>query len=138
MCPEHFDGLENYLNKIVVTNISDKSYHCVKSTRIRSIFWSVFSCIQTEYGEILRISPYSVRMRENTDQKKLRIWTHFTQCTRFLKKVNLAEDCHSASIFFRTLFWQFDHMIDCFWQKLQTQNSPKTRSLRGHVTMYFI
>ena len=23
---------------------------------------------------------YSVRMRENTDQKKLRIWTHFTQC----------------------------------------------------------
>ena len=25
------------------------------------------------------ISPYSVRMRENTDQKKLRIWTLFTQ-----------------------------------------------------------
>ena len=24
--------------------------------------------------------PYSVRMRENTDQKKLRIWTLFTQC----------------------------------------------------------
>ena len=32
-------------------------------------FWSVFSRIRTEYGEILRISPYSVRMRENTDQK---------------------------------------------------------------------
>ena len=28
----------------------------------------------------IRISPYSVRMRENTDQKKLRIWTLFTQC----------------------------------------------------------
>ena len=27
----------------------------------------------------LRITPYSVRMRENTDQKKLRIWTLFTQ-----------------------------------------------------------
>ena len=26
------------------------------------------------------ISPYSVRMRENTDQKKRRIWTLFTQC----------------------------------------------------------
>ena len=26
------------------------------------------------------IYPYSVRMRENTDQKKLRIWTLFTQC----------------------------------------------------------
>ena len=41
-------------------------------------FWSVFSRIRTEYGDILRISPYSVRMRENTDQKKLRIWTDFT------------------------------------------------------------
>ena len=26
---------------------------------------------------ILHISPYSVRMRENTDQKSLRIWTLF-------------------------------------------------------------
>ena len=32
-------------------------------------------------GPYLRsISPYSVQMRENTDQKKLRIWTLFTQC----------------------------------------------------------
>ena len=28
------------------------------------LFWSAFSRIWTEYGEILRISPYSVRMRE--------------------------------------------------------------------------
>ena len=32
------------------------------------LFWSAFSRIRTEYGEILRISPYSVRMRENADQ----------------------------------------------------------------------
>ena len=32
-------------------------------------FWSVFSCIWTEYGEILSISPYSVRMGENTGHK---------------------------------------------------------------------
>ena len=32
-------------------------------------FWSVFSRIRTEYGEIRSKSPYSVRMRENTDQK---------------------------------------------------------------------
>ena len=43
--------------------------HCVKSVQIRSLFWSVFSRIRTEYGEILRISQYSVRMQENTDQK---------------------------------------------------------------------
>ena len=33
------------------------------------ILWSVFSRIWTEYEEILRISSYSVRMRENTDQE---------------------------------------------------------------------
>ena len=30
------------------------------------------------FHETLRISPYSIRMRENTDQKKLRIRTLFT------------------------------------------------------------
>ena len=52
---------------------------CVKSVQIRSFFLSVFSRIRTEYGEIQSISPYSIQMRENTDQKKLRIWTLFTQ-----------------------------------------------------------
>ena len=32
------------------------------------LLWSAFSRIRTEYGEIFRISPYSVRMREITDQ----------------------------------------------------------------------
>ena len=32
------------------------------------LFWSLFSRIRTEYGEILPISSSSVRMRENTDQ----------------------------------------------------------------------
>ena len=54
--------------------------HCVKSDQIRSFFWSLFSCIRTEYGKILRISPYSARMRGITDQKKLRIWALFRQC----------------------------------------------------------
>ena len=55
--------------------------HCVKSVQIRRFFfWPIFSRIWTEYGEIRSdISPYSVRIRENTDQKKLRIWTLFTQ-----------------------------------------------------------
>ena len=26
--------------------------HCVKSVQIRSYFWSVFSCIRTEYGDL--------------------------------------------------------------------------------------
>ena len=36
--------------------------------RYLELFWVVFSSIQTKYGEILLISQYSVRMRENTDQ----------------------------------------------------------------------
>ena len=52
----------------------------MKTVQIRSFFWSVFSRIRTEYGDILCISPYSVRVRENTDQKNLHIWTLFTQC----------------------------------------------------------
>ena len=43
--------------------------HCMKSVQIRSYFWSVFSCILTEYGEIasLRIqSEYrKIRTRNN-------------------------------------------------------------------------
>ena len=32
------------------------------------LFWSAFYRIWTEYGEVLCISLYSVRMRENMDQ----------------------------------------------------------------------
>ena len=42
--------------------------HCVKSVQIRIFLWSVFS-------------PHSVRKRENTDQKKLRIWTLSVPCS---------------------------------------------------------
>ena len=53
--------------------------HCVNSFQIRSYFWSVFSCIWTKYGDLLRKSPYSVQIQENKDQKKLRIWPLFAQ-----------------------------------------------------------
>ena len=33
------------------------------------VFWFVFSRIWTKNGEILRVSPYSIQMQENTDQK---------------------------------------------------------------------
>ena len=35
------------------TDLATASYsHCVKSVQIRIFFWSVFSCIQSEYGKI--------------------------------------------------------------------------------------
>ena len=54
--------------------------HCMKSDKIRSYFWSAFSRIRTEYGEILRISPYLVQMRENVEQKKSE-FVHFSKKT---------------------------------------------------------
>ena len=33
---------------------------------------------------LVRIFTYSVRIRENTDQKKPRIWTLFTQCMSYM------------------------------------------------------
>ena len=56
-----------------------KHAHFVKSVQIWSFFWSVFSCIRTEYWDLRSKSPYSVWIQENTEQKKLRIWTLFTQ-----------------------------------------------------------
>ena len=62
------------------------SCHYVERVQIHKFLWSVFSRIWTEYEEIFCISPYSVRMRKNTEQGKLRIWTLFTQSvfTRFM------------------------------------------------------
>ena len=36
--------------------------------------------IWTKYGDLRSKSPYSVQILENTDQKKLCIWTLFAQC----------------------------------------------------------
>ena len=65
------------MNKCWKFRGNNSTDHYVKSIQIWSFFWSVFSRIRTEYGEIRIISPYSVWMRENTDQKKLCIWTLF-------------------------------------------------------------
>ena len=78
-----FSNIPNVSNmKILIT-------HCVKSVQIRSYFWSVFSHIRTEYGVIRSISPYSVLMQENTDQKELRIWTLLKQWIAISANINL-------------------------------------------------
>ena len=43
------------------------------------LFWSVFSCIRTEYGEILRIASYSVGILGKCGPEELWIRTLFTQ-----------------------------------------------------------
>ena len=47
--------------------------------------WSLFSRIWTEYGEMRSISPYSLRMRENTDQK-ISKYGYFSRSAEFIWK----------------------------------------------------
>ena len=52
-------------------------------------FLSAFSRFLTEYGEILRISPYSVGMQENADQKNSEyghFWYFMEESNEFLDK----------------------------------------------------
>ena len=66
---------------------------------IACFFWSVFSCIQTEYGELWIKSQHSVQISENTDQKKLHIWAIFTQW--------LFKEIHSDKIW----IWAFGLLV---------------------------
>ena len=66
------------------------------------LFWSIFSRIRTEYGGLLHISPYSIQMQENMDQKNsgYRPFSH-SGCDQnnrhfFLKKNFL--DCDTAGV----------------------------------------
>ena len=58
--------------------ILDKQGYTALREKSPNFFWSLFPRIRTEYGDLFRKSPYSVRARKNTDQKKLRIWTLYT------------------------------------------------------------
>ena len=57
-----------------------------KKRQYSELFWSVFSRIRTEYGEIL-ISPYSVRIRENTDQNNSE-YDHFLRSAPFCVNIS--------------------------------------------------
>ena len=62
-------------------------YSLRKKYPYSQLLWSVFSRLWTEYGEtlrILRISPYSVQMRENADQNNSE-YEHFLHSECFLR-----------------------------------------------------
>ena len=54
-----------------------------KNCPYSELFWSAFSRIWIQYGQIRSISPYSVQMRENTDQNSSKYGTsHAVDVTR--------------------------------------------------------
>ena len=66
------------------------------------LFWSIFSRICTEYGEILCISPYSVRIRENADQNNSE-YGHFSHSNHLFPKF---QGCFHVEDF-STIHWHF-------------------------------
>ena len=79
-----------YIWRTLVVNGLHRPNHCLKSVKVQSFFWSVFSHTPAECGDIRSKSLYSARIRENTDQKKLRIWALFAQWLKLkqIKQVN--------------------------------------------------
>ena len=61
-------------------------------------FWSIFSSIWTEYRQILSISPSSVRMLENMDQKNSK-YGHFSRSESDVQNL-FALDAHRHLIVF--------------------------------------
>ena len=59
-----------------MTSFIKKNPSLRKKCPYSELFWSAFSSIWTEYGEIQNISPYSVRMWENKDQNNSK-YGHF-------------------------------------------------------------
>ena len=78
-----------------------------KKSPYSELFLSVFSCIRAEYGEILSISPYSVRMRENTDQNN-------SEYGHFLRSVYLT--CFKSVLHFLSILaCILGHSFDTFF-----------------------
>ena len=81
-----FIGIYDYYNKSLFISFW-KNVRLQEKCLYSELFWSVFSRIRSEYGEILGISPYSVRVRENTDQNNSE-YGHFLRSTELeLSKV---------------------------------------------------
>ena len=73
-----------------ITKRSKIRDHCVKSFQIRSFFWSVFSCIQTEYGKIRTRTNFVLVCFENLSNCKKHLQKVLFM-TKFGKK--LCQDC---------------------------------------------
>ena len=61
------DYIKDFTFYFFLNWIQNTCYTLRKKCLYSELFWTAFSRIQTEYGEIRSISPHSVRMRENAD-----------------------------------------------------------------------
>ena len=66
-------------------------YHPLrKKCPYSEFFWSAFSRIRTEYGDLLHKSPYSIQMPKSMDQKNSE-YGHFLGSDRFSAFIMIIE-----------------------------------------------
>ena len=76
-----------------------------KKCSYSELFWSAFFRIRTKYGEILRVSPYSVQMWENGDQNN-------SEYGHFLRSgIHLLRDRHQVSLLLWRKFDQINYLL---------------------------
>ena len=83
----HFKDFCQSLGFICGVDTKHKRYPLSKKCPYSELFWSAFSRIWTEYGDIRSISLYSVQMGENADQNNSE-YGHFSR-----------RDVHFRSVF---------------------------------------
>ena len=107
------------------------------------VFWSVFSRIPTEYRKMLRVSPYSVWKRENTEQKNSE-YRHFScnasvslWSTTFYAAVKIILICEAHPSKKFALSPKFvELLVTKIPQLLQKQGKTKQSKLRLCLTMF--
>ena len=62
--------------------ISRMESSTARSAQMRSFFWSVFSCIWTEYRDLWNKCPYSIRYRKIRARKKS-VFGHFSHSVEY-------------------------------------------------------
>ena len=74
------------------------------------LFWFVFFRIRAEYGEILRISPYSVRMLEKPGQNNFK-YGHFLHSDNGLKIYIVRFGQHLSPSYFNGILIQSSKIV---------------------------
>ena len=130
----------NYTSKLFL--IFNNEWHCVKSVKIPSFFWSIFFCIWLEYEDLLRKSLYSVGIRENMDQKNS-VFGHFSPAwfddfnQFWILLLNLCEIIFkNARYVFGTsnqLLKSFESSLQCSLKKCDLKTFVKLRLPKGDI-----
>ena len=103
---------KHVLHFISTHNPNDPNLHCVKSVQIRRFFWSVFSHIWSEYGEIRSIQSECGKIRT----RKTSVFGHLSRSAIFIDKKNI---WHFVTRYNYKNIFQKHELID--WKRLNSE-----------------